>query len=443
MAGSNNDNSFALLIGVGKRGQDNENMRISANDAENIQRVVTAVLEFPQTNVIPKINKEATTTAVLQALDDLARNTAQKPAELVIVYFSGHGCARGDKYYLICNDTKNEEIEIEGKAIKGSIFVDKLNKIKTEKMIVLLDCCHSQGIADHPRQMIPFEKKELISRQDRVIITACGREQVSYLCEPVSLFTYAVIEGLLGHCFTKGDSDVKIFQLALYIRERTATLSAQVLSGMARQEAQLEVLPESRTANFIVTSYSNGQAIPMPSDLAELHKIGDRKDIIKTDVANVRDDGFRNQFNWLSNNNIRIDGNGNITVIGSNITINANTSYDELKELIKTQSELIKQLMQALAGKTDQKIKTVHDKIEISEIENLVESGDEGNIGVALDESLKRVPRGSRTYNFLVPLIMRHKLYEKEKLSGYNVQGRLAEIVVQLLNIIDDYKKTL
>jgi hypothetical protein len=444
MAGIDTKNSFALIVGVGARaGQNDANMHISANDADYIDHVVKTFLSLPPENVTKKTNQDAGTEAVLKALDDLIGETKERPADLVIIYFSGHGCQIRDTYYLVCNDTENNNVS--GKAIEGSVFVAKLNEINAAKMIILLDCCHAQGMTETPAA-IPFDKNTLISRHNRVVITACGREQVSYLSEPVSLFTYALIEGLLGHCFTSGDTDIKIFQLALYIRERTSTLSEQLLKPYEPQKMQLEVLPDSRTSNFIIVTYPNGQSKKMPQGLEKLYKLGAGKEVINTEMVNTADTAFRREFNWLSNNNIDIDGNNNITVIGStNVTINANIGYDDLKEMFKSQSEILRQIQQKLAGSDEPKLKLVYDKIEISEIEYLLEEGTIHGLGEAISSFIgkARTFPEKNIYTALVTLKGDFQTLLEDEQNGLDIEQKRKRAQIRLAKIVDSHKSNL
>ncbi|MEJ7588116.1 MAG: caspase family protein [Ferruginibacter sp.] len=252
---STTQKSYGVLVGVGKRDEeDNNAMAISAADAENIELALVNFCKFPKEQIKIRISGEAKKEMVLEEIRALASITSNAPADLVIIYFSGHGYKIGGKYYLVCNDTQNADIQ--KTAIEGGDFVNLLNEIRSEKLLVILDCCHAKGMTE-----IPFEKDDLLnpaSQPNRVVLTACHSSQVSYLSRPVSIFTYALIEGLGGKCFLSGDKEVTILELALYVRERVATLSEQVLRPSEPQKPNLNILKGGYTSNFVLARFPNG-----------------------------------------------------------------------------------------------------------------------------------------------------------------------------------------
>ena len=249
-------NSFGLLVGVGKREADADPMSITAKDAEYLQKTLSATSMMAAENTTLLVNKNAVSTVVLEALDKMAAITQQKPAGLVLVYFSGHGYRKEDDYFMICHDTNTENILTN--AIPGKLFAEKLDAIQCNSMLVLLDCCHSAGMTD---KEIPFDEKDFLKakNKNRVIITACKKERLSYLSTPVSLFTYALIEGLSGKLLTGEAREVNVLNLAMDVRERVVALSATALKLPQPQQPQLNVLPESETTNFTLCVYPNGR----------------------------------------------------------------------------------------------------------------------------------------------------------------------------------------
>ena len=316
----NKEKAYAVVVGIGNREVDSPAMGTTASDAERIGKELIARTGMLPANVQYLLNNDATAANLLARLDALAAATKVSPAEMVIVYFSGHGCVKNGKYYLVARDTVNTDIENTG--IAGSVFVDKLQAIQTDKMLILLDCCHSGGIYDPVD--VPFDKELLLSKANRVVISASHSSEVSYLSRPLSIFTYALVEGLAGKYFEDGDTEVTLFGLAMYVRERVYPLSEN------KQRPQLNILQNAQTSDFSLARYPNGEPRPaaFPRDFSLLN--GEGKDI-NTGMPIVKDAEYRQQYAWM------ISGNDNVVVANvsdSTITINKGNTTNQTADKI-------------------------------------------------------------------------------------------------------------
>jgi hypothetical protein len=160
----------------------------------------------------------------------------------------------------------------------------------------LLDCCHAGAFATAAN--IPFEASGFLqAKPNRVIIAASHATQVSFLSTPVSLFTYALLEGLAGRYFEDADTTVTVFDLAMYVRERVYPLSRR------QQQPQLNVLPGSGTTNFSIVQYTREKARPMPftEQFVLLDSLGKAVDTQWDKVA-MKDEDYRREFMWLLEN---------------------------------------------------------------------------------------------------------------------------------------------
>lgn len=389
--GFNKENSYYLLVGVGKREKDSEAMAVSAKDADYLKRALKAFNLFGDEKIAPLVNEEATKSGILEKLDFLAKSTKNKSADLVIIFFSGHGSKIGDNYYLICRDTS---ADIKNTAIEGSVFVEKLKKIQCDKMLVLLDCCHAEGITDTdiPRMTdkdIPFNDESFNDQKfkNRVILTACSASQVSYLSNPVSLFTYAVIETLGGKWLEENEKEVNIFNLAMNVRERVVSLSKKALQLEKPQQPRLNVLPESETTNFVLASYPLGgpQEVRLLKEELSSIKSYDKKEIDLT-VAKGRDEEEREKFNWmLTSISVQISGDKGINVKDSNgnaFIINYGISEETLKDILnglEAKDKIIEKLEASLQHQNDTDSKNLLKKVKkinvVSKFSDIVDTG--------------------------------------------------------------------
>jgi hypothetical protein len=277
-------------------------------------------------NVQTIINDDTTAAKILEKLDNLATLTKDAPAEMVVIYFSGHGCVMNGMYYIVGRDTVNTDVE--HTAIAGSVFTEKLQAIQTDKLLILLDCCHSGGISQCDPIDVPFDKDAVLAKPNRVIISASHSSEVSFLSKPLSIFTYALVEGLAGKFFEDGDTDVTLFNLAMYLRERVYPLSA------SRQRPQLNILQSAQTSDFAIARYPNGEPRPaaFDEDFSLLTNDGSSKEI-DTGTPVVKDEEFRKQFSWMVN----VTGNDNNVITGNTGTVTIKKVEQNAKNIVNVE----------------------------------------------------------------------------------------------------------
>jgi Caspase domain len=315
-------NHHAVIVGIGQRTEDSLNMTITSKDAKRVAIELEERCDIPKENISLFVDKNATKNNILNGLDDLITKTKHEQAEMIWIYFSGHGYLHPKEiehsFFLICNDTKNAHIQ--KTAISGIDFTDKLNQIDSKKILLLLDCCHSGG-AINSRINIPIKTESLKNTSNRIVIAASHAEEVAFISNPLSVFTYALIEGLAGKYFKETDKHVTIFDLAMYIRERVFPLSKR------QQRPQIHAINDESTHNFILVSYPNGK--PLLSAFDEDFTLSDGKGkSIVTDIQVEQDDDYRGTFDWLLLNQNSIVNNG-IVVMATHEIKKSHTHFDQ------------------------------------------------------------------------------------------------------------------
>jgi hypothetical protein len=267
-------NHHALVVGVGA---DLENTVI---DAEGIAKHLSdeSRCAFDPKNVTLLTEKKADRDGILSAMDDLAKRA--KGDVTTVVYFSGHGYAAessmGGGYFLMPNGYNIEKLA--KTAISGREFADKLSAIKSERVLLLLDCCHAQGIGESKaksvgvtltKSPIPDDVEKLFKvGKGRVVISSSKSGQVSWTGNPYSLFTRAVIEALCGANQTgqNGDGFVRVMDIALY--------ASRMLEKWTRskQYAQHPSVDIQSADNFVVAYYAGGDKKPKSLNLPPVNE---------------------------------------------------------------------------------------------------------------------------------------------------------------------------
>jgi uncharacterized caspase-like protein len=133
---------FALIIGNSKYQDPNfARLRKPAADAE----ALASTLGKPEIgrfyDVQSFINKDASVVRVAIArLFD-----RKKPDDLLLAYFSGHGIRDADGHlYLAMTDS---QLELSVTAIPASFITEQMDRSRSHRIILILDCCHSGAFA--------------------------------------------------------------------------------------------------------------------------------------------------------------------------------------------------------------------------------------------------------------------------------------------------------
>ena len=255
----------ALIIGVGA------DLPNTEKDAQGLADLLTDQerCAYPPKQVQCLTGTDATRSAVLDALDDLAERTDE--ASTVVVYFSGHGyhisTSMDDVYFLMPYGYDVNQLKTT--AIKSTEFTAKLRAIPAQKLLVLLDCCHAGGVGEAKapyveamtKAPLPPEAVDLLAEgSGRVLIASSQEDELSFAGKPYSAFTLALIEALAGEGVAKKDGYVRVADVALHARE--------VVPGRTK-DRQHPILHFEHADNFALATYAGGDKEPkgLPFDV--------------------------------------------------------------------------------------------------------------------------------------------------------------------------------
>jgi len=102
--GPQTDARYALLIGIATYADPSiPALRGPLNDVQLMHELLVQRHGFPEANIVTLTDAAATRQGILAALDALAEKT--KPADSVMIYYSGHAPAESSDAYLIVYDT--------------------------------------------------------------------------------------------------------------------------------------------------------------------------------------------------------------------------------------------------------------------------------------------------------------------------------------------------
>jgi Caspase domain/Effector-associated domain 11 len=279
-------NNHALLIGIGQRADDSKAIAVTATDATRLAEELEKRGGYNANKIRALVGAKAGKTAILRELDSLIKKTTEQKANLVILFYSGHAVLRNGQFYLVSADVENDYLE--DSALLGTKFLDKMNLIQANAVLLLLNCCHAGAVGESVD--IPFDKSGFINQPNRAILTACTKSEKAFVSTPLSVFTYSLLSGLAGECIKQEQkAKVTLFDLAMYVRENVVAISK------GKQHPELSVLKEVATTNFEIVDYSKGIP-PFPKEAR-----GGLYDALEKSLepSSVTDSDYRKQYEWL------------------------------------------------------------------------------------------------------------------------------------------------
>ena len=216
---------FALLIGVSEYSE-GENPLSALPAALNDVRQLAEVLEDPNIggfdSVLPLENRsiEDMRSAIANLFAD------RRADDLVLLYFSGHGITdqQGNFFFSTPKTYKKGNLLFKPSAIPARDVHDEMNDCASDRMVVILDCCHSGAFGDlisRDAGEIKFEPQ--LGGRGRVVLTASAAIDYSYerSGEELAVYTRYLIEGIRsGAADRDEDGYVSVDELHDYVVEK-------------------------------------------------------------------------------------------------------------------------------------------------------------------------------------------------------------------------------
>lgn len=261
---------YALLIGVGDCTDSRLSLPVSVKDVQALQQVLEnpELCGYVKHNLRSLHNQSATKQAILDGLAWLKLQAETDSEATVIVYYSGHGWLDNSDqgYYLLPHDLN--PYAWKESAIAAEVFNAALHQIPAKRLLVILDCCHAQGMASAkdavllPPHVTPTAPTKgffdrLAQGEGRVILLSSKGEQSSWIRNDrtMSIYTYHLIEALCGKANRSGETVVTVADIVKYLD--------QAVPNSAREEYQAEQQPwvSSETTNFEVALIQGGKGL--------------------------------------------------------------------------------------------------------------------------------------------------------------------------------------
>jgi serine/threonine protein kinase len=244
-------------------------LRFAHRDARSLARLLTdpRAGNFSPDHAQVLTNRQAPRADLVKLFSDWLPTHAQG-AEVVLVYFAGHGTVQPagerDEGYLLPCDADPDDLA--RTAIAMSDLAAWLARVEAGAIVLCLDCCHAGKVLSRdsssadcrPRDMsLPPLLLQGISGKGRFLIASCDEGQKSLECADLrhGLFTYHLLRGLRGAADRDGDGRISVSELFNYVstsvardaKEKygweqkpwtSATWTEEVILSRARAETQ-------------------------------------------------------------------------------------------------------------------------------------------------------------------------------------------------------------
>ena len=240
----------ALLIGVSEYGEGFEALPGSLLDVRGMAEVLGNPEQgaFEVEPLLENPGLSEMTTGIEQFLGGAKRD------DLLLLYFSGHGdlgnSIAQERLHLCAKETcKQGNRLVESSAMSADFLKRQMDLSKSQRIVVILDCCYSGAIADLLRKGdgagVAFEE---LKAEGRVILASSSASESSYQAvDDLSLYTHYLLEGMAGAALPKG--------------VRSDWIVARDLHGYA--ERRFEVEQQGGVAPKIIVARDEGSELPL------------------------------------------------------------------------------------------------------------------------------------------------------------------------------------
>ena len=203
------------------------------NDARDVAAVLTSSAHcgYEPHNVHLLLDGDATLARIRTALTSVAETSG--PDDTVVIFFSGHGARLGDP---ADPESALLPVEFDGRttettSLSETEFSSALQRISAQRLLVLIDACHSGGTGsfkgrrEEESQAFGYSEKSLgrlAQGTGRVLIASSRASEASIVFSNSrnSVFTTHLLDALRGRARTSGDGVIRVFEIFNHVAEK-------------------------------------------------------------------------------------------------------------------------------------------------------------------------------------------------------------------------------
>lgn len=261
------ENAYALIIGV----DNDQKTDIFLKDAKAFYDVISneSLCGYKKENITLLLDKDATTENIVGALDNYIEKMDENASFLL--FYSGHGGYYEGRSYLLPYLASSENL------VFGKDLREKLSQMKSKRMFILFDCCHSGGFFDDNKDEIitqavanhaPIKKaqslegiaQEIDDEQGMVIMASSQGDERSWARGTCSIFTESLIEAFKAEHLKRKhflvDEYVRTVETANYVFERTPEKFLEMkktdINQVMRENMQMPYANLQMSSDFVI-----------------------------------------------------------------------------------------------------------------------------------------------------------------------------------------------
>jgi WD40 repeat protein/uncharacterized caspase-like protein len=273
--------AYLVVVGVSRYANSQYNLNYSAADATEIGTQLKSQQEvlgrYHPIEVISLLNEDATKENILLALKllagtvknplpknapaDLVKIKPAQPEDAVIFYFSGHGTAKGDRFYLIPHDIGYQGLRSEldepglatilSHSVSDLELEEALKPVDVDQLLLIIDACNSgQALQASDERHGPMNARglaQLAYEKGMYVLTASQSDEVAFESAGLkhSYLAYALVEEGIksGAADANHDGQVVLNEWFDYATERVPRIGAE--KGQAGKQLE-EVDPDEK-----------------------------------------------------------------------------------------------------------------------------------------------------------------------------------------------------
>lgn len=237
-------NLYALVVGINTYKNQSISLTYAVPDAVafagTLQKVATPL--FDKADIRTLTTPAATTKeAITRAFEEVRQLV--RPNDLFIFYNASHGTVDvvngEEQYFLLTSNVRLLSSQhISKDALSHKDLVQLIGSIPAQKKLVILDTCNAGkggkeiqiALLQQTRGLTDATAVKLLQRSvgSSVFSASADTQQALEGYKGHGLFTYVLMEGLLGKADFKKDGFITVKGLALHTEERVMTLSEEV-----------------------------------------------------------------------------------------------------------------------------------------------------------------------------------------------------------------------
>ena len=237
---------YLVVVGISRYTNSQYNLNYSVADATAIGQQLRSQQEvlrrYHPVEVVPLLNEEATKANILLALKLLAGTEKNppghapaalrklkpaQPEDAVVFYFSGHGTAKGDRFYLIPHDlgylgsrTKLDEAglaTIVSHSVSDVELEEALRPVDADQLLFIVDACNSgQVLQSEEERRGPMNTRglaQLAYEKGMYVLTASQSDEVAFESAGLkhSYLAYALVEEGIKSGAADSDRNGEVF----------------------------------------------------------------------------------------------------------------------------------------------------------------------------------------------------------------------------------------